>query len=78
MTSSLQYNDSWQIEMEVRMSINIALCWHSVCSCLQAKRLQKPDSYGDVVCAFLAGVFISFEHYTCVLMFLADGIKKDD
>lgn len=76
MTSSLQCNDSWQIEMEVRMSINIALFWSSVCSCLQAKRLQKPDSYEDVVCAFLAGVFVSFEHYTSILMFLADGIEK--
>ena len=76
MTSSPQWNDRWQIEMEVGVGVNIQLCWIHVCSCLQAERLQRPYGYVDPVCALLAGVFVSFEHCTCVLVSLADGIGK--
>lgn len=76
MTASPQWNDSWQIEMEVGIGMNIALCWIHVCSCLQAERLQKPCGSVDPACAFLAGVFVSFEHYTYILISLADGIGK--
>lgn len=58
------------------MGINIALCFSSVCSCLQAERFQKPNGYEDVVCDFLTGVFVSFEHCTYILLSLADGIGK--
>lgn len=76
MISSPHWNDSWLVEMEVGMGTTIALGWRIVCSCLQAERLQKPDGSVDAACAFLAGVFVSFEHCTCIPLSLADGIGK--
>lgn len=39
MTSSPQWKDSWQIEMEVGLGINKALRWSSVGGCLQGDRV---------------------------------------
>lgn len=60
--------------MEVGIGINTELFWSSIYTCLHEERLQKPKSYEDVMGAFLAGVFVIFEHCTCILMSLADGI----
>lgn len=67
-TSSLQWNDSWQIEMEVGMGMSIALCWNSFYSCLQTERLQKSDGCGCCVC--LSG--------WCICHFWALHMHSDD